>query len=128
MTGVVLDASALLAMMRDEPGAARVAMALDGALISTVNWAEVAGHYTQRGVSLKSTRARMATLPVLIVPATADHALEAAALLPATRSAGLSLGDRFCLALARGEQRRALTADRAWSMLSLDGIEIELIR
>lgn len=128
MTKVVLDASALLAMLRKEPGAARVGEMLEGALISAVNWSEVAGHYTRRGVDDQSVRNTLIALPIIVVPATADHALDAATLLPGTRAAGLSLGDRFCLALARAEGRPVLTADRAWAELDLEGVEIELVR
>lgn len=128
MTGFVIDASALIAMIRSEPGGGKVAQHLDRGLMSTVNLAEVAGLLVRAGATREQAGQRLkGTLPRL-VEASAEHALTAAAILPSTRAAGLSLGDRFCLALALAQQRPVLTADRAWAGLALDGIEIELIR
>jgi PIN domain nuclease of toxin-antitoxin system len=56
-----------------------------------------------------------------------DEALDSGLLREATRAAGLSLGDRLCLAAARARQARVLTADRSWAGLDV-GVEIEVIR
>ena len=66
-------------------------------------------------------------LACAIVPVDAELGLRAGVLHAATRSRGLSLGDRICLALAEGEGVPALTADRAWADLDI-GIEVSLIR
>ena len=74
-----------------------------------------------------ATRPGLALFDLDVVDFTAEQALASAELRPATRAAGLSLGDRACLALARSRKATALTADRAWNRAELD-IEIEFIR
>ena len=119
----ILDALALLAFMRNEPGADRVAAALfDGVAISTVNYAEVLTRLADGGESVATLRQRIADAglsPTLltIVAFTEEDAIAAAALRPATRQFGPSLGDRACLALAQRLQRPVLAADapgRRW--------------
>ncbi len=125
----VLDASALLALVLSEPGAEAVgkALAAGGALISTVNLAEVLARVRRAGHDVDAAAAQIARLPLAGIAFTEEHALESARLLPATRALGLSFGDRACLALARERHARVLTADRAWKRLRA-GIEIEVIR
>jgi ribonuclease VapC len=104
---LVLDASALLAYLRDEPGAELVAEAIaDGVVISTVNLAEVLSRSVDRGADPAKIAARLAQSGLLdgaitVEPFTTADAIDAARLRPLTRDAGLSLGDRACLALAR---------------------------
>jgi PIN domain nuclease of toxin-antitoxin system len=129
----VLDASAFLAYLRDEPGAAVVADAIaDGALISTVNLAEVLSHVAARGTDPIALARQLVEEGLLdgaieVEPLTRDDAIEIARLRPLTSAAGLSLGDRACLALSRRTRSPALTADRAWNRLDL-GVELRQIR
>jgi ribonuclease VapC len=123
----VLDASALLALLHVEPGAAVVERAVDGAAISTVNWSEVCQRSVARGIDTGGLRADVEGLGVEIEPFTAGDAEHAADMWPVTRQLGLSLGDRACLALASRLGRPALTADRSWIGLELD-VEIQPIR
>lgn len=124
---VVLDASALLAWLHDEPGAERVAAVLDGALVSAVNWSEVVQKLLQRGADIEGMDADAVELGVTIEPFTAAHANAGARLWARTRKAGLSLADRACLALAQDRALPVLTADQTWAALGLD-TEIVLIR
>ncbi|MEJ7798786.1 MAG: type II toxin-antitoxin system VapC family toxin, partial [Solirubrobacteraceae bacterium] len=130
---VVLDASALLAYLRDEPGAQAVADAIaEGAAISAVNVAEVLSRSADRGadpaqLADELTRRGLLGGALLVEAFTADDAIEAARLRPLTRQAGLSLGDRACLALTHRLRTVALTADTAWAGLTLD-IETRQIR
>ena len=126
----VLDASALLALTLAEPGEERVmAVILAGARMTTANFAEVATRYVRAGASEAQVRALHDGLPVVLVPVDADLALRAALMSGATRAAGLSLGDRLCLALAQREQVPALTADRAWAGVADQvGVRVELLR
>lgn len=125
----VLDASALLARLLREPGMDRVDEALRDAMMCTVNLAEVVSHFSKRGVDPDATRILLADLPIVYVAPDEALAIETGLMRAATVKAGLSLGDRFCLALARSTNATALTADRAWKDLAVElGVEVELIR
>jgi PIN domain nuclease of toxin-antitoxin system len=63
------------------------------------------------------------------VPFDEGLAYDAGMLIKKTNSAGLSFGDRACLALARRLGAKVLTADRAWSRVAAaTGTQIEVIR
>ena len=124
---IVLDASAVLAAFFDEPGADTVAEQMSGALMSAVNYAEVVAKLVDRGIPDSQILEVMAQLDVEVVPADRDQATIAGLLRAETRSAGLSLGDRSCLALAITRRGVALTMDRAWASLQLD-VEIHVAR
>jgi ribonuclease VapC len=129
----VLDASALLAYLRDEPGAEVVSDTIaDGAVISTVNLAEVFSRVADRGVDpvKLATGLRESGLlggAITVETFTVDDAIDAGRLRPLTRDAGLSLGDRACLALARRLDACALTADTAWDDAG-HGVKLRQIR
>lgn len=131
--GGVLDASALLALAYDEPGAGRVEPALrGGALIAAVNWAETLSRMAERGepvdVSVPRLRTRITRIgTLLIVPFDEAQAEQVARLRMPTKSLGLSLADRACLALGRLRRLPVLTTDRAWRSLHLS-IKIDVIR
>jgi len=124
---VILDASALLAFLHDEPGANRVQEAFDGAMVSAVNWSEVVQKSLQRRVDISDLQQEFSEIGIVFEPFTPNQAEIAAHLWDKTRQLGLSLADRACLALAMERNTPVLTADRAWSKLALD-IEIQLIR
>ena len=123
----VLDASALLAYLHQESGWERVRLALAGACIGAVNWCEVAQKASRNGLDVLRVRSLLQDMEMSILPFTLDQAEIAAQLWQQTHPLGLSLADRACLALAMERQRPILTADRAWSELSL-GLDIQFIR
>jgi ribonuclease VapC len=129
----VLDASALLAHLRDEPGAEVAAEAIaSGAVISTVNLAEVFSRVADRGgdaaqLAAELTQSGLLDGAITVEPFTTADAIEAARLRPLTRDAGLSLGDRACLALARRLDAPALTADIDWQGVA-HGVDLCPIR
>jgi ribonuclease VapC len=129
----VLDASALLAYLRDEPGADAVADAVaGGAAISTVNLGEVFSRVADRGadparIARQMTDRGLLDGAIAVEPFTSADAVEVGRLRPLTREHGLSLGDRACLALARRLELPAITADTAWSKLDLK-LELRQIR
>jgi ribonuclease VapC len=124
---VVLDASALLALLRSEPGAERVEPRLEGARIGAVNLSEVVAKLDEDGVPEAEIRRAIGRLELEVHAFDAQHAYLAAILRRSTRALGLSFGDRACLAHAQSLGALALTADRSWSRLNL-GIAIEVIR
>lgn len=132
-TPVVLDASALLAYLGDEPGADMVAERIAaGATIATVNLTEVLSTLATRGhdpaaVASELTARGLLDGAITLEPFLTADAIEAARLRPLTRKAGLSLADRCCLALARRLAAPVLTSDHAWKSLPLD-VDVRAIR
>ena len=127
----MLDASALVAYARDEPGARIVAARLRGServLVSAVNWAEAAGKLRDYRMTPAILRQALAAVETEIVPFAEADADDVGALTPRLRLLGRSLGDRACLALALSMHATALTADQSWSRLDLDGLVVERIR
>jgi ribonuclease VapC len=127
MASAVLDSSAILAVLNNEPGADAVEEMLDDALVSTVNYAEVVAKLVERGST--SAQAQSALRSIAITTSDFDILLaqRTGALRAETIRRGLSLGDRACLALAEREGVPALTGDRTW-VGAVSGVEIRLIR
>jgi ribonuclease VapC len=123
----VYDASALLALLNDELGQDAVIAHLaapEEGLISAANWAEVASKLADRGESPTEIESGLAALGLEVVPLDAKQALAAGALRPSTRTLGLSLGDRCCLALATLRKAEVITGERIWAQLPLSLIHI----
>lgn len=127
MSKVVLDASALMAFLRNEPGSDIVQSVLADAVISTVNLSEVLAKATELPKGFDAAKAALRGLQLSVAPFDERQAEIAASLRPATRPLGLSLGDRCCLALGIAEALSVMTADRDWAKLQL-GITIQVIR
>ena len=127
MAEVVLDASAILALLRREPGFEKVAAVMNDARVSAVNLAEVGSFLAKAGHSVEQMRATLDSLRLGVVAFDEQQAIEAARLRPLTMSIGLSLGDRACLALAGLSGLPAMTTDRSWATLKL-GIEVNVVR
>jgi ribonuclease VapC len=129
VTNIVLDASALITMLKREPGADAVAAAIASANMSVFNYAEVVSHFIHLGMPGADVDDMLDPLPMAIIPADKLLAREAGRLRAMTASAGLSLGDRFCQALARREGLPAWTADKALtSIADAVGVETVIIR
>ena len=124
----LLDASALLAYLQREPGFEAVREALrEGAAISAVNLAEVAGKLKARGKDPERIVRRLLAMGLEVLPFTLEEALEAGALDPLTRPLGLSLGDRACLAAGKVSGLAVLTADRTWAGV-VPGVDVVVVR
>lgn len=126
MAEAVLDASAILALLRGEPGAEQVEGILRDALVSVVNEAEVIGRLISGGHPPQQALAVVASLPYELVELDRALSRQAGAWWGVTKPYGLSLADRCCLALAKREGLPALTADASWTEVDV-GAEVRLI-
>lgn len=125
---VVLDASALLALLNDEPGTDQLtAEVLNRAFCSTVNLAEVHSKLVREGVpAAEAWESTMSSIREA-VPFTLEQARMAGNLVMETRALGLSLGDRACIACGLALRAPIFTADKSWMKLKLD-VQIHVIR
>jgi ribonuclease VapC len=124
---IVLDASAVLAMMYQEPGGQDVAGYLSRSLLSAVNLSEVVTKLADSGMTIEETHIALSGFPCEIVPFDGEHAYLAASLRALTRPFGFSLGDRACLALGLSTGFPVVTAERAWEKCDM-GVKVIRIR
>jgi PIN domain nuclease of toxin-antitoxin system len=123
----VFDASAVLAVYFDEPGADIGRAAMETSLVSAVNYSEVLAKALDRGDSFETALRKLAGMAFVVVAHDEGLARRAGELRPLTRQFGLSAADRACLALAERERLPAYTVDRLWAKLDLP-IAIVLLR
>lgn len=124
---VVLDASALLAYLKGEPGSDVVDGVLTESVMSSVNWAEVIQKSIAAGVDVDGMLDDLQALGLRVEPFMPEDGEMAGRLWEQTRQYGLSLGDRACLSLGLRLGGAVLTADRAWASLNLS-LGIQVIR
>jgi ribonuclease VapC len=124
---VVLDASALLAYLKNEPGGDVVDAALSASVMSSVNWAEVIQKSIAAGIDVDGMLDELQVLGLRVEPFLPEDGEVAGRLWEQTRQAGLSLGDRACLSLGLRLGVDILTSDRAWATLNLT-VNIQVIR
>lgn len=123
----VLDASALIAFLRREPGSEMVATVLARSCISAVNLAETLGKMVEHGKPLEEAIYQIERLHIAVVAFDEQQARIAASFWQSTRKVGMSLGDRACLALALSTSSPALTTEVEWTKCNL-GVEVVKIR
>ncbi len=128
MASVVFDASAILALLRDEPGGDIVAQYIGDGLISAVNLQEVIKGLLRRGVPIDAALAMLDALHLEVRPHGRDDAIAAAKLYPVTKEFGSGLGDRTCMALAIAEGLPVVTADQQSARIDVPGLRLLLAR
>jgi ribonuclease VapC len=128
MTKIVLDASAILAVIGGEPGAEKLTPdLLARAVVSAVNLAEVQTKLVSRGWTSDQAW-EDATSPVREVASFDEEQARAAGdLVKHTQQLGLSLGDRACVALGIALKLPVYTAEKAWKKLKLN-VKVHVIR
>lgn len=123
MADVVLDASAVLALLNREPGGERVEDYLADGVVSAVNAAEVLSKLADAGLTPGEAKESLSLLGISIVAFELRDAEAVAALRGHTKSKGLSLGDRACLALGLRLGAVVVTAERSWAGLKIGRVE-----
>jgi ribonuclease VapC len=123
----VLDSSVVLALLMNERIDSTILDILEGAVMSAVNFAEVWGKMYELGLKHAPRTEAVLGLFSRIEPFTSSQARVAGDLRLLTKHAGLSLGDRACLALALATDAEVYTADRQWTQIDV-GCRIHLIR
>lgn len=124
---MILDASAVVALLFQEPGHTVVASHIGTASISTVNLAEVLSRCVRADIDPRAVDQQLQEIGLNYLPLTPDIAMLVAQLEPHCRPLGLSLGDRACLATALACNDAVLTTDRVWGELDLD-LDIQILR
>ena len=127
MSEVVVDASAILALLNQETGSEEVLRFIGKAAISTVNLSEVIAKLADAGIPEEDIRQILSNLNLEVIDFNEEQALKAGMLRPITKSIGLSFGDRACLALGVILNQPVLTTDRLWVSINV-GVEVRLLR
>lgn len=129
-SAIVLDASAVIAMLKEETGGDDVAKILNVSCMSIVNFTEVASYYALKGWSRKQIENLLSDLPIEIVDVDLEVSWMVAMWRPTTdKIAGVGIADRYCMALAKQKNCAAWTADQAWQKVADSiGVKIHLIR
>lgn len=127
----LLDASAIIAFLQGEPGAAVVRQALQTGrcVVGAANLAEVIAKSIDRGIAPETIKAILAELSFTVIDVKAEDGAQAGWMRSQTRPFGLNLGDRLCLATAQRLKAKVLIADRPWLNVAKQmGLDIQCIR
>ena len=126
---MVLDASALLALLYEETGCAQVEAAIvKGAAMSAANLAEAGARMQLDGWNTQEISNVIHSFKLNVIPVDFEVAMLSAAYRRATKPLGLSLGDRLCLATAKLADMPVLTADQEWLNVEISGLNVTSIR
>ncbi|MBX3575791.1 MAG: type II toxin-antitoxin system VapC family toxin [Rhizobiaceae bacterium] len=122
-----IDTSVIMAILLDEPGRDVAARRVSGAVLNSVNLAEIITKCIEMAVPPEVAKAYIRDSNIEVAPFDAELAVAAGDLFKVAKKGVLSLGDRACIATAIRLNATALTADRVWSTLDLP-CPVELIR
>lgn len=128
MNDAVLDASAILALLQQEPGGEQLTdEVLDRSVVSTVNVIEVRSKLVKKGIPANQAWNNVLSVVNAVEALTLEQARIAGDLILQTEKYGLSLGDRSCLALAIALKAEVYTTEKVWKSLKID-VPIHVIR
>ena len=127
MNRYVLDSSALIALINDEPGSERVKRALSGSIMSAVNVSEVVAVLIRLSMPQDKIHTVITNLVHAVIPFNDEQAYVAGYLYAETQVKGLSFGDRACLSLGKAKNMPVLTSDRKWGEVNC-GVNVEIFR
>ncbi|MEO0683783.1 MAG: type II toxin-antitoxin system VapC family toxin [Cyanobacteria bacterium J06649_11] len=126
-SAVVLDASAIIAVIKEEPGHEAVMPFIRNAVVLSVNFSEAVAYFAKHIVDDQVVSKVVQPFARAVVPYGFEESFLAGKLIRDTQQHGLSLGDRACIALGMVRKTSVITTDRAWAQLDVP-IEIKLIR
>ena len=124
---IVLDSSAVLAVLLNEPGADRAEAAFEQGVITAASLTEILSKALKFGFDLQSAYERVVSFGLTVHPVDEAQAFLAAEISKAPRELNLSLGDRLCIALAMTLRVELLTGDTGMSLYDA-GIPITKFR
>lgn len=129
MNDAVLDASAILAYLRDETGHAKVALVIEqgNAYVASVNYSEVISSLVDHGMEPDVAVTLIRDMELKVVSVDEPLAVDAGRLRALTGGLGLSLADQVCIALGKVMRLPVLTTDRSWRQVKI-GVKINVIR
>lgn len=122
----MLDSSAVLAWLQQEPGGEPVRDLLKGGIVGAANWAEVLQKTRERGADPHEVGLLLRSLGVEVVDVTREDGEHAASIWE--KGLPLSLGDRLCLGLGMRLQLPVVTLDPLWETVSETAVEIQVLR
>ena len=122
----VLDSSAILAWLQEEPGHEQVSALLPDGIVTAANWAEILQKVRQHGADPHEVGLLLRSLGLGVVDVTREDGERAALIWK--KGLPLSLGDRLCLAVAIRLQLPVVTTDAVWRKTSIDDVEVEVLR
>ena len=131
---VVLDSTAVLAVLFDEPGAGSVIDMLQDSLLSSVSLAEIHSRLLANGNPSAQAWNRLLSLGFEVVPFSDEQARLAGEFvlllgeLPGnSRPQRLSLAERACLALALERDATVYTTNRAWKNMPKPAANLDVV-
>ena len=129
MNMIILDASALIALLKSEPYSEKLKEVLPFSVMSTINVAEVAKYFVEKhNIAISVIKSAIESNLYEVIPFDAEQAYISAELITITKKYGLSIGDRACLALGMTKGYPVYTADKIWANLNIPNLSINIIR
>lgn len=124
----LLDTSAVIAILKKEPGYKILEDIIANSSISSVNLSEFISVLARASIPTNEIDKIIIDIIPEIIPFSEDIAIESGKLTNYTKKYGLSLGDRACIATGIYHNMIIYTADKIWSELEIKNANIKLIR